>query len=230
MSGYQTNEVATHSALGCFSVRQRHPCLARQLKAAVGEKLGLKYSSLQLFGLFEGPLGSPCRYELRLCSYTCSYSCSQGIIITRSVLVDESTVPPDAKLCFQRWTLDLDKEARLSRQDDTALHLLFAEAKFNVDQGNIAPSAEQSAALESLLDPAFPAERQYLELARSLPGYGTYVARGVAVDGDITSNEVHIPSGAVVVCLVGSEGLTLRTREVYRALSDRDLKSVRNIL
>ena len=103
---------------------------------------------------------------------------------------------------------------KLSRQDDAALHLLFAEAKFNVEQGNIAPSAEQAAALESLLDPAFPAERQYLELARSLAGYEGHVARGVAVDGDITSNEVQISSGTVVTCLVGPEGLTLKTREV----------------
>jgi hypothetical protein len=160
----------------------------------VGEKLGLKPASLQLFGLFEGPLGAPC-----------------------SVLADDSTVPPDAKLCFQRWNMELDREAKLSRQDDAALHLLFAEARFNVDQGNMTPSAEQAVALESLVDPAFPTERQYLELARGLPGYETHVAKGVVVEGDITSNDVQIPSGAVVTCLVGKEGLTLKTREGERS-------------
>ena len=183
----------------------------------MGEKLGLKPASLQLFGLFEGPLGAPCRYSSTTQNSRC-ISVSQSCY---SVLADDSTVPPDTKLCFQRWNMELDREAKLSRQDDAALHLLFAEAKFNVDQGNMAPSAEQSAALESLVDPAFPTERQYLELARDLPGYETHVAKGVVVEGDITSNDVQIPSGAVVTCLVGKEGLTLKTREVrHRATSD----------
>ena len=81
MSGSQTNEVDTYGPLGCFAVRRAHPCTARQLKAAVGEKLDLQLSSLPLFGLFEGPLGAPCRCSVvdqdtcRLSTNRCVFLC-----------------------------------------------------------------------------------------------------------------------------------------------------------
>ena len=66
MSGSQTNEVATfsHDLGGCISVRVSHPCSADKMKAAIGEHLGLKPTSLTLFGLFEGSLGSQTRSAL----------------------------------------------------------------------------------------------------------------------------------------------------------------------
>lgn len=132
-----------------------------------------------------------------------------------SVYEEDSAVPPDAKLCFQRWNVGLDKEAKLSRQDDVALHLLFAEATFYVDQGRIRPSPDQASALESLSDPSFPTERQYLELARSVPGYESHVARGVVVHGDIMSNDIQIPDGTTVTCLLDPDRLILKIGEVY---------------
>lgn len=110
--------------------------------------------------------------------------------------------------------MDSDQEAKLCRQDDVAIHLLFAEAQFGVDQGRLQPSAEQTLALEGLSDPSFPTERQYLELARTLPGYQTHIARGVVVQGDILSNNIQIPGGTTVTCLLQQDKLVLKIAEV----------------
>ena len=124
-------------------------------------------------------------------------------------------MPPSAKLCLQKWNLTPDQEAKLCRHDDVANHLLYAEAKFYVNEGKIVPAPHQLAELTELADPAFPAERQYLELARTLPGYQSQVARGVVVKGDIVSNDIHIPDGTAVSCLLDRERLALTTGEVY---------------
>lgn len=106
-----------------------------------------------------------------------------------------------------------DKEGKLTRHDDQAVHLLFCEARFFVDQGKIHATPEQRLELESLSDPSFPAERQYLDLARTLPGYSSYTARGVVVRKDITSNDIQIPEGTVVMCVVEPDRLVLQAGE-----------------
>ena len=102
-----------------------------------------------------------------------------------------------------------DKEGKLTRHDDQAVHLLYCEARFFVDQGKILATPEQRLELEALSDPSFPAERQYLDLARTLPGYASYTARGVLVRGDVTSNDIQIPDGTAVSCAVDTERLVL---------------------
>lgn len=125
---------------------------------------------------------------------------------------------PDATLCLQRWNVDLEQESKLSRQDDVAIHLLFAEAQFCVDQGKLQPSPEQILTLESLADPSFPAKRQYLELARTLPGYQSHIAKGVVVQGDIISSDIHIPDGTTITCHLEQDQLVLMTGEVRQCL------------
>ena len=125
---------------------------------------------------------------------------------------------PETKVCFQRWNVELDREAKLCRRDDQALHLLYAEARFYVDQGRIRPSPEQAMELDSLADPSFPAERQYLELARSLPGYLSYGASGVQVKEDIVANDIQIPAGTTVTCELDMERLAIKTGEVVNTL------------
>ena len=144
----------------------------------------------------------------------CVCVCESVCVCLISVLEDDATVSPQAKLCLQRWSLALDKEAKLCRQDDVANHLLFAEARFEVERGKIEPSPEQLEMLEGLSDPSFPAERQYLELVRTLPGYTSQVARGVVVKGDISSNDIQIPDGTTVSCRVERERLALMATEV----------------
>ncbi|CAI8008684.1 hypothetical protein GBAR_LOCUS5935 [Geodia barretti] len=197
MSGSQANEVETFSAEGRVSVRLAPPWKAGRLKAAVGDKLGLKSASLSLFGLFEGPLDAP-----------------------NSILEEDSSVPPHKELCFRRWTMDLTSETRLCHHDDVANNLLFLEAQQQIKRGVggggggvICATPEQARQLEEFADPSFPAERQFLDLARSLPGYGALVAKDVVMETDLVSNDINLHRGNIVTCRLERQRLVILTAE-----------------
>ena len=188
MSGH-TVQVDTFGCHGAFSLTTPYPISSKTLKEDIAKRLGLKPSSIPPFGLFTGPLGSPQR-----------------------VLVDGDAVPAGAaNLCFQRWNFDIEKEMKLVRHDDTAIHLLYSEAKFYVDCGRIQPTQGQKEELESLSDPFFPTERQYLELVQTIPGYSAFTAEGCTLLGDLMSNEVEIPHGTAITCTADTHGLFVST-------------------
>lgn len=187
MSGSHTIEIDSFAPDGKFAIVLCYPSTAKQVKEAVAKRLELKSSSLQLFGLFLGPLGSP-----------------------RRVLEDDETIPVGASLTLQRWSFDVEQESRLVRHDDAAIRLLYTEARFYLDQGKIEPNDTQRHDLESLSDPMFPTERQFLELVQTIPGYTSYMAPGCILQGDIVSNDAQIPSGTVVSCSADLHGLSLQ--------------------
>ena len=78
-------------------------------------------------------------------------------------------------------------------------------------------TSEQARQLEEFADPSFPAERQFLDLARTLPGYGAVVARDVVMETDLISNDINLHRGDVVTCRLEKERLVIVTRAV-RAL------------
>lgn len=184
MSGSQTVEVKIYNSSEKLGIRIPHPSTCTEAKAAIGKKLGLKPQSLSLFGLFLGPLGSP-----------------------NKILKSKEEVPLGGDLSFHRWCFDLEKEAKLSRQDDIAMHLLYCEAKHNYEQGTkIKPSPAQREELESFMDPNFPVERQFMELMRTIPGYSTYVVECTAKQ-DIVSNKCTILRGTQIRCHLDREKL-----------------------
>ena len=187
MSGSHTIEIDSFAPDGKFAIVLCYPCNAKQVKEAVARRLELKPSSLQLFGLFLGPLGSP-----------------------RRVLEDDETIPVGASLTFQRWSFDVEQESRLVRHDDVAIRLLYSEARFYLDQEKIEPNETQRHELESLSDPMFPTERQFLELVQTIPGYTSYMVPGCILQADIISNDAQIPSGTVVSCSADLHGLSLQ--------------------
>ena len=120
------------------------------------------------------------------------------------------------RLSFQRWTADLTQETRLCRHDDMAIHLLFCEAQHWLQRqwsqgvrGGVRATAEQLSQLQEFADPTFPVERQFLDLARSLPGYGAMVARGVVMETDLLSNDINLRSGVSVTCVLEREKLVI---------------------
>ena len=187
MSGSHTVEVDSFSPDGKLALVLAHPCSAKQAVDAIGRRLELKPASLQVFGIFLGPLGSP-----------------------RRALEDSETIPLGASLSFQRWSFDMEKESGLVRHDDVAISLLYSEARFYLDQGKIEPNEAQRQELESLSDPTFPTERQFLEVVRTIPGYSSYCAAGCALQRDVVSNDVQVPSGTVVSCITDFHGLCLQ--------------------
>lgn len=197
MSDSWTVEVKTYSSGreggagggGQLSVRLPKPCNCKQAKAAIAKRLGLKPQSLPLFGLFTGPLGRP----------------------NKVLESGEELVAPPGKaawdLSFHRWSFEAEKEARLSRQDDVATHLLYCEARERYEGGELKPSREQAEELETYMDPDFPVERQSVDLLRSVPGYWTYIVHECTAKADIVSNQCTIPKGARIQCHLDNEKL-----------------------
>ena len=186
----QTNAVGTFGPHGSVAVCCNELCTAGELKSALGEKLELKKTSLPLFGLFLGTLGFP----------TC-------------VLRDSAVVLPDEKLCFQRWNVSPEEEAKLTRFDYEAVHLLYCETRFYVEHGKLLPTKEQRRQMANFSGPLFLIEWQYLDLARIIPGYGSYMAVGAVLRSDVFSNGVHLPEGTVVTCEVAFDRLWLRAKD-----------------
>ena len=122
-------------------------------------------------------------------------------------------VLPNAKLCFQRWNVSLEAEAKLTRFDYGAVNLLFCETRFYVEHGKLHPTKEQRRQMENFSGPLFLIEWQYLDLARTLSGYGSYTAVGAVLCSDVLSNGVHLPKGSVITCEVAFDRLWLRSKE-----------------
>lgn len=185
MSG-QTAEVKNYSSQEKLGVKLPHPCTSSQAKAAIGKKLGIKPSSISLFGLFLGPLGRPSK-----------------------VLKNAEEVPLGGDFSFHRWSFDLAKEEKLCLKDDVATSLLFCEAKHYYQNGTkIKPTPAQVEELESFMDPDFPVERQYMQVMRSIPGYSKYIVHECTVKEDIKTNACTISKGAQIQCHLDADCLT----------------------
>lgn len=185
--GSHTAEVKTFSSSDKFGIILAHPCTSKKAKEAIAQRLKLKPQSLALFGLFIGPLGQP-----------------------RKILEDADTVPIGADLSFHRWSFDLAKEAKLMRQDDMALHLLYCEAKHYYQEGTkLRPSAEKAAELDSYMDPDFPVERQFMEAIHSVPGYGSYTTLDCILKEKLVSNSCNLEKDTVVRCCLNMEKMAL---------------------
>jgi len=167
--GSELSVVETYGKYGTTSCKIIHPCSGAQLKEALQKRLSLKDDSLQLFGVFLG-----------------------GLDHQVSLFDDDAQVPIGQKLSFSRVPSDIKLETKLIAKDDTALHLLFSEAKHAVDTGLILPSDEQLMQLEDYLDPMFTVERQYLELAQQCEGYGTYVFHNCSINNSTTKETFKV--------------------------------------
>ena len=184
--GSHTVEVHTFGSEEKAAVVLPHSCSCKEALLLVSERLKLKPSSLQVFGLYTGVCGKPTK-----------------------LLFEDEVVPSGTNLCLQRWNLQADGEAKIVKHDDSAVHLLFAEAKFNLDNGSIHPTDQQRQELESFSDPFFPTERQFLEVVRKIPSYSSQVARDCTVVKDIETNDIHIPAGTAVKIVMDLDALTL---------------------
>lgn len=184
MGDSQTVEVRTYSnRFRLLGIRLPHPCSCKDAKAAIAKKLGVKPQSLPLFGLFIGPQGRP-----------------------NKVLMGAEAVPLGAELSLGRWSFDAEREAKLCRQDDVAMHLLYCEAKFQYHhETKLSPTPQQEEELEGLMDPDFPVERQSMEVMREVRGYWTYIVHECSVKSDIVCNTCTLPKGTQIICSLDME-------------------------
>ncbi len=161
-------------------------CTCETALKEVARTLHMREESLNVFALFCGPLERPVR-----------------------VLRPSDSVPTSTELSVQRWCMQVDEGKTVLRHDYAALHLLFCQAKAKIERGDMQPSQEQLYELESFSDPAFPTERQYIEVARCVSGYATIFAKGCIVTEAIDDNAVKIPAGGCVTVSMDFDGLAV---------------------
>lgn len=174
--GSEISVIETYGRYGAATVKIVHPCNGKTLKEHMRKHLSLREESLQLFGIFLG-----------------------GLDRRMQVFEDSMQIPIGKKLSFARFNGDKKLEAKLVQRDDAALHLLFSEAKHAVECGVIEPTDEQSVQLEDYLDPMFPVERQYLELAHECEGYGTFVFSNCLVNNSTSRVAIKVTQKSLII-------------------------------
>lgn len=159
--------------------------IVRQVKNKVGEILELKRASLRIFGLFLGALGDP-----------------------RELLLDADFVPENNyRLCFQRLSFDEEDEVMLTREDDSAMKLIFCEIKDMHHRGKILPRPKQEtlSSLEALLPqaegdqlpskPNLSCMKSFVGIIRSIPLF--YWSLFYRVDNCILQCSISTPVSQV---------------------------------
>ena len=185
--GLHTIELRTFSSRDPVAIRLPEGCTVEKVRGEICKRLGLQSNSMNLFGLFLGPIEHPTR-----------------------LLIDTDVIPIGAEISLQRWNFDVEREIKMVRKDDIAINLLYNEATYHLDKGKIHPTDVQYQELESFSDPTFPTERQYLELVSTIPGYSSYVAEGCTVLEDIATNDAKVPSGTKVHCVLDMHSLAFK--------------------
>ena len=181
-------------------------CTVKVLHELLSKQIGLKSEAAQLFGLFTGKVGTPCK-----------------------LLQDDDIVPAHQTLCFQRWCFDTNLEAKATRHDDVAVHLLYNECQYYLRSGRIKPNPSQAQELEELSDPFFPTEHQFLKCARGVEGYSEYSANDCKVLTAVQSNTYAIRQGENVCCSVGWDALSIyngRVKAVWPWTAVRSWKTL----
>lgn len=159
--------------------------MVAELLQEVSQHFGMKRKeSLQLFALCIGEWHRP-----------------------RRVLRADEEVPQGLSLSFKRFSFDLEQEAKVIAKDDGALDALHQEARCRVATSGINVSSEILAELESLDDPAFPTQRQYLEfLIRNCPmEYNCVKIEGCVLQKGIDCSRVK--AGSMVHVTLNEDGL-----------------------
>ena len=188
--GSQTVELQTFGSEESLALTLPAQCTCETALQLIAQRLDIRAESMAVFGLFCGRLGAPLK-----------------------VLVPSDMVPMGTELCLQRWYMRSD-EGKVLKHDINAIHHLYCEAREKLKNGDMSPSEEQLAELDSFSDPFFPTERQYLDVARGVPGYTAIIAKGCTVMDVIEDNAVSVAAGTVVSMCMDLKGLSLTTEGV----------------
>ena len=114
-------------------------------------------------------------------------------------------------ISIQRWSFDLTREKKVLTTDAGAHRLLWLQCMEDVRCGRLKPKAEHAPLLEEYSNPAFPCEKQYVDVCRSLDGYGNVYFPGCTVQSDLSVKELKVKEGTKVNLVAGRRGIVYRT-------------------
>ena len=165
--------------------------LAEDLLQIVGRTLEIRASSLQLFGLFRG-IENP----------TKKYGNNEMIYL-----------PCRYVISIQKWSFDIAREQKLLKTDAGAMRLICIQCIEDIRSARLKPKPEHIPLMEEYRNPAFPCDKQYVELCQKMFGYGYVVLNNCTVRNDLKVKDVRLREGMKVDLIANRRGLMIKSRK-----------------
>lgn len=176
---------------------------AEDLLEIVGKTLEIRVSSLPFFGLFRG-IENP----------TKKYGNNEIIYL-----------PCRYVISIQKWSFDVPREQKFLKTDAGAMRLICIQCIEDIRSGKLKPKPEQIPLMEEYRNPAFPCDKQYVELCQKMFGYGYVFLSECTVQSDLKVKDVQLREGMKVELVANRRGLMFKSSE-YGYLRFTEVKFV----
>lgn len=167
---------------------------AEDLLEIVGKTLEIRASSLQFFGLFRG-LETP----------TKKYGNDEIIYL-----------PCRYVISIQKWSFDVPREQKCLKTDAGAMRLLSIQCAEDIRSGRLKPKPEHIPLIQEYRNPAFPCDKQYVELCQKMMGYGQVHLYDCTVQNELKVKEARLSEGMKVDLVAYRRGLMFKAGEYLR--------------
>ena len=171
--------VETFGQYGTVQLMVSTTANVKEIFATLMKQLKVKNTSEQHFSLYCGTLGQP-----------------------KLKLTGSETDQVDGSLCLQRCGMEPNKELKVIKSDDIAVHLLYSEANYYFNQpiSKLRPTPDQRQLLQEYSDPQFPTERQFLETIINVKGYSATQANNCKLKVEIQHKNMTLSINTIVAC------------------------------
>lgn len=182
---------------------------AEDLLEITGKTLGINANSLQFFGLFRG-IENP----------TKKYGNNEFIYL-----------PCRYVISIQKWSFDVPREQKHLKTDAGAMHLICLQCIEDIRCGRLKPKPDHIPLLKEYRNPAFPCDKQYVELCQKMFGYGYVFLHDCTIQNDVKMKEVSLTQGMQVNLIANRRGLMIKSSEcviIVCSLANKTIENLRN--
>ncbi|CAH3045428.1 unnamed protein product [Pocillopora meandrina] len=164
---------------------------AEDLLEIAGKTLGINANSLQFFGLFRG-IENP----------TKKYGNNEFIYL-----------PCRYVISIQKWSFDVPREQKHLKTDAGAMHLICLQCIEDIRCSRLKPKPDHIPLLKEYRNPAFPCDKQYVELCQKMFGYGYVFLLDCTIQNDVKMKEVSLTQGMQVNLIANRRGLMIKSKK-----------------
>lgn len=162
---------------------------AEDLLEIAGKALEIGANSLQFFGLFRG-IENP----------TKKYGNNEIIYL-----------PCRHVISIQKWSIDVPREQKYLKTDAGAMRLICLQCIEDIRAGRLKPKPEHKPLMEEYRNPAFPCDKQFVELCQQMFGYGYVFLYDCTVKNDVKVKDVRLSEGMAVDLIANRRGMMLKS-------------------
>lgn len=162
---------------------------AEDLLEIAGKTLEINANSLPFFGLFRG-IENP----------TKKYGNNEMIYL-----------PCRYVISIQRWSFEIPREQKYLKTDAGAMRLLCVQCVEDIRAGRLKPKPEHIPLMKEYRNPAFPCDKQYVELCQTMYGYGYVFLNDCTVQNDVKVKDVRLTTGMKVDLIANRRGLMIKS-------------------